>query len=190
MSSSLLTLEGLLFGVLTFTSLGGALGVVLAPSIVYSALALLIVFLSMAGFFVLNNADFLAIVQVMVYAVGLTIVLLFGLMLTGNQPLPKKPTSPLCAWLAGLGLTLITTMLVALVQTTPVVPHTPDPTTIHVLMSEGTLRSLGQLLFTQYLLPFEVASVLLLGATIGALVLARRHDEEAHPRAIAEGETR
>jgi NADH:ubiquinone oxidoreductase subunit 6 (subunit J) len=69
--------------------------------------------------------------------------------------------------------------LVVLVQQVPLLPTVPTAQTLNTLANEGTLRSIGQLLFTKYMLPFELASILLLGAMVGALILARRQGDDA-----------
>jgi NADH:ubiquinone oxidoreductase subunit 6 (subunit J) len=170
-------MDTLVFWFFAIVSTLMAVAVVFAPSVLYAALCLLSVFFSIAGLFLLNNADFLAVAQVMVYAVGLTIVLMFGLMFTGNQALP--PLNKRFGWLTlsiaiGSGLAVGGLLLKTSGQ---YVPHLVTPLGTlakQTLVQNGTAGQLGELLLTKYLLPFELASVLLLVAMIGAIVLSRK----------------
>jgi NADH:ubiquinone oxidoreductase subunit 6 (subunit J) len=166
---------GLFYFFSTVALLAG-LGVAFAPSMVYAALCLLSVFFSIAGLFVLNNADFLAVAQVMVYAVGLTIVMLFGIMFTGNQPFAALAGR--FNWLYTVGSLVAGGSVIGLLafgvqHFNPKLMAMPQATA-QLLQTEGTTLQLGQLLFTKYLLPFEVVSVLLLLAMVGAILLSRK----------------
>ena len=157
-----------------------ALGVVFSSSVLYSALCLLGVFVSIAAFFALNNADFLAVAQVLVYAVGLTIVILFGIMFTGRQltfgysaeQFKRRSPYMLIAGLLALGL-------VAAYLTGQMPFEVASEAWLATLKSEGTTRALGTLLFSKYVLPFELVSILLLVAMMGAIVLSRKKLEPA-----------
>ncbi|MEB3287995.1 MAG: NADH-quinone oxidoreductase subunit J [Vampirovibrionales bacterium] len=192
----------IIFWVFASIAIIAAVGVVTNKSIIKAALMLLAVFLSQAAFFVLNNADFLAIAQILVYAVGLTIVLLFAIMFTGDKTqLEAKPVSR--------GAKIMTTLIVlytaflllsALAYPFRSVVLPPDSFQVISLLNEGSTRMLGQLLFSRYGLPFELASILLTAAMIGAIVLSKKSftDEEndsvkyrldlsSHPTEEAEG---
>lgn len=173
--------DSILFTFFTAAALLGALGVLFMPNILYAALSLLVVFGSIAGFFLLNNADFLAIAQLLVYGVGLTIVILFGLMFTANQPLPAVAGQQVRRWLsAGLFLAVATVLITVVANLSGAFPLRQASTGwIDQLQAVGTTPAIGKLLMTKYLLPFELASLLLLGAMVGAIVLARRSMEEA-----------
>jgi len=147
----------------------GALGVVLLSNIVYSAFLLGGVFLAVAGLYLLLNASFVAAAQVLVYVGAVNVLILFAIMLVNKRedlaPIPglslrRLLSAGVCAGLFGL--------LVRVVFTTPWA--VPGPAAI----GEGATERIGEHLFTDYLLPFELASVLLLMAMIGAIVLARR----------------
>jgi NADH:ubiquinone oxidoreductase subunit 6 (subunit J) len=152
------------------------LGVVLAPNLIYAALCLLAVFISVAGFFLMNAADFLAVAQILVYAVGLTIIILFALMFTGKEAAMLQPTKVSMWWkgatVAGLVGSLAAFALSAVSAYFPLKPI--SPTLEAAMLQTGTVGKLGELLLTKYLLPFEVASVLLLMAMVGAIVIAKR----------------
>lgn len=180
------------FWLFALLMVGSALGVVFHRSIVYSALFLLVAFLSIAGFFVLLNAPFIAAAQVLVYGVGLTIVLIFGIMLTGDKPFvdPVGQERPKRYWqipaviaLAFMGF-LTWALLYPNYQLNAINGlFTPrmDPLTaqmpllgLEAIIADGGITHIGQLLFSQYLIPFELASVLLLLAMIGAIILSKR----------------
>ncbi len=157
------------FAALSITLVLGALGVVLLPNIVYSAFLLGGVFLSVAGLYLLLNASFVAAAQVLVYVGAVNVLILFAIMLVN-----KKET---LAAIPGLGLRRVLSGAVcaglfALLLRVALTTHwaLPGPTP---LGDDATIR-IGEHLFSDYLLPFELASVLLLMAMIGAIVLARR----------------
>ncbi|QEY32871.1 NADH-quinone oxidoreductase subunit J [Synechococcus sp. RSCCF101] len=147
----------------------GALGVVLLPSIVYSAFLLGGVFLSVAGLYLLLNASFVAAAQVLVYVGAVNVLILFAIMLVNKrEPMPDVSGLIVRRLLSGGVCAGLFLLLLRVAVTTPWV--TPGPVPVG---EEATLR-IGEHLFTDYLLPFELASVLLLMAMIGAIVLARR----------------
>ncbi len=175
-------MDTLVFWFFAVVSVLMAVGVVFAPSVLYAALCLLSVFFCMAGFFLLNNADFLAVAQVMVYAVGLTIVLMFGLMFTGNQALPVEQKR--FGWLGktiaiGSGVSIIGLLCKASTSFVPKMIYPLNEATKNNLIANGTAGQLGELLLTKYILPFELVSVLLLIAMIGAIMLSKKTFSEA-----------
>ncbi len=157
------------FGILAAMMITAALGVVLLSNIVYSAFLLGGVFISMAGMYILLNAGFVAAAQVIIYVGAVNVLILFGIMLVNKrqdfQPLPnawfrKGATAIVC-----LGLfALLSTMVLATPWALSSAPIAGDDATVII----------GQHFFSDFLLPFELASVLLLMALIGAIVLARR----------------
>lgn len=168
-------MESVLFYSFAAAALVAGLVVVLASSLLYSALALLTVFLSIAGLFVLNNADFLAVAQVMIYAVGLTLVMLFGLMFTGDEPFAASKGQTRRLWLFGLtGLALTVVLLIGVGAAGSLTGQEASLGVINELKTQGSTRMLGVLLMSNYLLPFELVSVLLLGAMIGAIVISKK----------------
>jgi NADH:ubiquinone oxidoreductase subunit 6 (subunit J) len=169
-------LEPFLFWSFVLLAVPASLGVVFAPNMVYSAVSLLVVFLGIAGFFMLNGADFLAVAQIMVYAVGLTIVLLFGLMFTGDKVPPMLRSTPTKLLLGGTALAafVVTLMATVLPQLPTLEKLLAAPATSKDFMAQSSIYGLGLLLFNKYVLPFEVVSLLLLAAMIGAIVLSKK----------------
>ena len=164
------TTELICFLVLSVVVVTGALGVVLLSNIVYSAFLLGGVFMAVAGLYLLLNASFVAAAQVLVYVGAINVLILFAIMLV-NKREDLKAIAGLNVRRAvsgGVCLGLPASLLVRVVVTTPW--SLPGPAAVG---EEATAR-IGEHLFTDYLLPFEMASVLLLMAMIGAIVLARR----------------
>ena len=142
--------------------------VVFSRSVIYAAFSLLFTLLGVAGLYVLLNADFLAVSQIMVYVGGILILLVFGVMLTQkvtNIELPGSTLKTLPALILG-GVLLGTLLLVVYNAEWMTVVFTPD--------LAGTTREIGELLLTSYILPFEVAGLLLLVAIMGAALIARK----------------
>ncbi len=154
------------FAVITVVSAGV---VVFSRNVVYAAFALMFTFFGVAALYVLLYADFIAVTQVLVYVGGILVLMLFGLMLT-NRVVNVEIKSGAVQTVPGLILAAVVAGSLAGIfySTWHTVPAAP----ISML---STTRQLGELLMTAYILPFEVASVVLLIALIGAAMLARRH---------------
>lgn len=157
------------FGLLAAMMIGTALGVVLLSNIVYSAFLLGGVFISMAGMYLLLNAGFVAAAQVLVYVGAVNVLILFGIMLVNKQEdfkvIPR-------AWVGKLATAVVCVGLFALLST--MVIGTPWALSTEAAAGDGATVLIGMHLFSDFLLPFELASVLLLMALVGAIILARR----------------
>jgi NAD(P)H-quinone oxidoreductase subunit 6 len=144
--------------------------VVLLPNIVHSAFLLAGVFLSISGIYILLNADFVAAAQILVYVGAVNVLILFAIMLVNKQEdfsqVPKRWIRQVATALVGLGLlALLTTMILI----------TPWPlSSVSPAVVENTLVTIAEHFFSDFLLPFELASVLLLMAMVGAIIIARR----------------
>ena len=161
--------ELICFLILSSVIVSGALGVVLIDNIVYSAFLLGGVFMSVAGLYLLLNASFVAAAQVLVYVGAVNVLILFAIMLVNKQE-ELKPIKGLKIRRFFSGC--VCAGLLALLFRVDITTNwaTPGPKAIGEIATER----IGEHLFTDYLLPFELASVLLLMAMIGAIVLARR----------------
>lgn len=170
------------FYVIAGVLLISALGVVFLHRIVYSAVAMILAFLSVAGIFVLLNADFVAVSQIIIYAVGITIVMIFAIMLTGTIEDKKlwiavKFRSLFAIGIVGLLFLIIifaaTKGFTALSQNAEIFAiKPPSAEIIQKLQTEGTTSTIGKQLLTKYVLPFEILSILLLATILGAVVIA------------------
>jgi len=171
-------LRDLLFYGLALLTLAGAAAVALSRNIVHSALGLLLALLGTASIYALLSADFLAIAQVLVYVGGVLVLILFAVMLTSRIAETKVSNASLGVP-AGMALVLATApVLLFAAFATPWAtrpPPAPGPTT----------RAIGNAFLTRWLLPFEVASLVLLATLVGAVVVARKEvkrDEPSDPR--------
>ncbi|WP_373543457.1 NADH-quinone oxidoreductase subunit J [Chamaesiphon sp.] len=157
------------FGILSALMLGSALGVVLFANIVYSAFLLGGVFISMAGIYILLNADFVSAAQILVYVGAVNVLILFAIMLV-NKREDFKPLKN--GWLRQGTTAVVCAGLFTLLSAVSLVTPWKISTTIVPLAS--TIVPLAKHFFTDFLLPFELASVLLLMSMVGAIILARR----------------
>jgi len=155
--------------ILSAMVIAAAMGVVLLPNIVYAAFLLGGVFISVAGLYLLLNADFVAAAQVLIYVGAVNVLILFAIMLVNKrQAYPEFKLSGLRNTITALVcIALFCLLTITLTSTNWAI----QPATF-VLTS--TLVTIAKHFFYDYLLPFELASVLLLVALIGAIVLARR----------------
>jgi NADH:ubiquinone oxidoreductase subunit 6 (subunit J) len=146
----------------------GALGAVLLRNVVHAALCLVIVALGVAGMFLLLASDFLALVQILVYGGGVTILLLFGLMLTNAQDDPVVTDGSQKPFAFGVGIALAAVISTAMLDADW---GAADRTVV-------AFRAVGDRLFRDFGVPFEVASLVLIVALVGAIVIARRDQDE------------
>ncbi|HUI30389.1 MAG TPA: NADH-quinone oxidoreductase subunit J [Candidatus Acidoferrales bacterium] len=152
------------FAILTIVS---AIGVVFSRNIVYAAFALLFAFFGVAGIYVLLAADFIAVTQILLYVGGILVLIVFGVMLTSKAYDVEVKRGVLQVVPAVVIVGAIAGTLIGVFMTTPWPISNFAP-------YEETARPIGALLMTQFVLPFELASVLLLVALIGAVIIARR----------------
>lgn len=161
--------ELICFLILSAVIVSGSLAVVLLENIVYSAFLLGGVFMAVAGLYLLLNASFVAAAQILVYVGAVNVLILFAIMLVNNKeklkPIKGLRTRKLISGGVCGGLLIL---LLRVSITTKW--NLPGPASI----GEAATERIGEHLFTDYLLPFELASILLLMAMIGAIVLARR----------------
>ncbi len=158
----------LLFGLLAVLTLGGGLGVVATRNVVHAALFLLLSLTAVAGVYLVLFAEFLALVQVLIYGGAIVIVVLFAVMLTRSADYPRISDNrqwPLAAVAAVGVLGVLAAAFTA--RPTPVTrPQAP------------VFDDLANSLFTRWAVPFEVASLVLLVALIGAIIIARAGGNE------------
>jgi NADH-quinone oxidoreductase subunit J len=158
----------IIFYLFTLLTLVSASFVVFSRNIVHSAFSLLFTFFGVAGLYVLLMADFLAVTQLMIYVGGILVLVIFGVMLTSRQINVDAKTGTVQTLPAVLIVAAIAGTLVGMFWST----NWPQMGTLPETLSSG--KNIGELLLTSYLLPFEVASVILLVALIGAAMIARR----------------
>ncbi len=152
-------------------TIGSALMVILSPHPVRSILYLVVTFFLISANYVLMNAQFLAIVNIIVYAGAIMVLFLFVLMMLNlskeNEP---KGSIPMKAAAVIAGGSLLTVLVAALRKGTV-------QETTSIADDQGLVKSLGHELFTTYVIPFEVSSVLFIAAIVGAVLLAKREKQ-------------
>ena len=165
-----MTLSTLFFILVSVVSLAAAVGVVSSRVPVHSALFLLTNFLTLAVLYITLDAQFLAAAQVIIYAGGIVILILFVIMLIGSEKIEGKDGHRL--WSPYVGIVLGIIMVATLIYSFAAGFASGSPTTTAV--QGGVPEAVGMAMFTWYILPFELAGILLLVALLGALLLARQ----------------
>ena len=143
---------------------------------VHSVLWMLVLFIHMAGLYLFLNAEFIAAIQIIVYAGAILVLFLFVIMLLNlkKEETEKKYQDQ---WPVGAGVGgVLALFLVVIVGKITVLPAL-GTYSIEAIKSEGSMMTIGKVLYTQYLLPFEITSIILLVAIIGAVVLAKKRLE-------------
>ena len=159
----------ILFWFLSMLALVAAVGVIISKNAIYSVLWLIVVFFCISGHYVLMNAQFLAIVNIIVYAGAIMVLFLFVIMLM-NLNAEAEPPKNIYLKIAGIisGLALMIVIIAALASA-----DSND-----IILNNGTdaglIRRLGITLFNEYVIPFEISSVLFLSAMIGAVVIGKK----------------
>jgi NADH-quinone oxidoreductase subunit J len=165
-----MTMADLLFYLLAIVVVGSALVVAFSRNIVRSAFALLGAFFGVAGLYVYLSADFLAAIQVLVYVGGILVLILFAVMLTSRI---KDVTVTNRSAGRPVGLLLAGALLAFLLAVALKTPWAVDPGAGYA----ASTASMGDALLGQYVLPFEIVSVLLVAALIGAVTLVRKEEK-------------
>jgi len=158
----------LIFWLFAFISVASAALMVFSKNVIYSAVGLLFAFFGVAGIYVLLAADFLAIIQIMIYVGGILVLLLFGVMLShkiGGVQLETGTLHKIPAFIVVGGIFIILFRVIS---------KTVWPLGTAAKEFNPTVEKIGTLLMTDYLIPFEIVSVMLLIALIGAAYIARK----------------
>lgn len=158
-----------LFYLLSFLAIMFALMVVFSKNPVHSVLYLVLTFFAIAGHYVLLNAQFLAAVHIIVYAGAIMVLFLFVIMLLN---LNKETEPHKSIWLKATAAVASGSLLVVLVGSLKGAASIQSPNTFN--SSIGLIENLGKTLFNDFLLPFEVSSILLLAAMVGAVMLGKK----------------
>ena len=158
-----------LFYFLASVSVVSALMMVFSKNPIHSVLFLIITFFSIAGHFILLNAQFLAIVQVIVYAGAIMVLFLFVIMLLNLNAELDAQKSNFIKFAAVLSGGLLFLVMIATFKEAGTLPVEMAPDN-----NIGLVKNLGKVLFTEYLLPFEASSILFLSAMAGAVLLAKK----------------
>ena len=163
-----MTTFDIVFYFFAIVTVGSAFVVVFSRNILYSAFSLLFTFFGVAGLYVLLYADFLAVTQVLIYVGGILVLLLFGVMLTNKVINVDIKTGTMQTAPAALVVAILAGSL------SGVFYSTWGGVENSKVGAEATTAALGSMLLTNYLLPFEIVSVVLLVALVGAAMIARK----------------
>lgn len=158
-----------LFFLLAIVSVGAVVAMIFSKNQAYNALFVILAFLCLAGLFGLLDAPFIAVIQIIVYAGAIMVLFLFVIMMIdlreGITPERKR-------WTIGLSFLIAVVLIVELLFVFKgVFPSAPA-----AVASAGSPTDLGRLLFTKYLYPFEITSVLIIAALVGAMILVKKKD--------------
>jgi NADH-quinone oxidoreductase subunit J len=158
-----------LFLIFAALALGGGIGVLAQHRPIGSALSLIVVMGALAGLYMLLGAEFVAVIQVIIYAGAVMVLFVFVIMLVDAEgsEMPRTSRVALAVGLPSIVLGVLTGAWVVL-------KSFPVPAMLSIGELHGTATNLGRLLFGEYLLPFEFTSALILIAIMGAVVLARK----------------
>jgi NADH-quinone oxidoreductase subunit J len=169
-----MTPELIVFIILAAVSIVAAFGLLASRNAIYAALFLILNFATVAVMYLMLNAPFLAIIQISVYAGAIMVLFLFVIMLLGAERLTQAETQPAMRWQRPVAMALGAILLIqaAYVFITRLGAGASSTSVAPQLIASGPME-IGLMLFGPYLLPFEVASVLLLVAMVGAVVLTR-----------------
>lgn len=166
-------IQQVLFWFLTAMAIGCALGVILSRNPINSVICLILTFFAVSGHYILLNAQFLGIVNIIVYAGAIMVLFLFVIMLM-NLNADVEPQKSWLVQLAGVisGGILFLVIIAALTRGYQGLPPMERNVT-----DIGLIRNLGRELFTNFVVPFEISSVLFLSAMIGAVVIGKKEAE-------------
>jgi NADH-quinone oxidoreductase subunit J len=158
----------ILFWILAITAIFSALMVVISKNPVYSVLWLIVTFFTISGHYILLNAQFLAVVNIIVYAGAIMVLFLFVIMLMN---LNKETEPQKSKWLKLAGAVAGGCLLLVLVAG---LRNTEKQMTELVTGDIGLIQNLGKVLFRDYVVPFEISSILFLSAMVGAVILGKK----------------
>ena len=147
--------------------IGSAFWVVFSPSLIHSAVSLMFTLFGTAGLYVFLYADFIAATQVVIYVGGILVLIIFGVMLTNRIDQSSIASSSKNQFVGGLCSLGIFVLLIGVIFNTPWYVN-------NVGIQEETVSIIGKMLLNEYLLPFEIASILLLASLMGAALLSRK----------------
>lgn len=162
--------EFIAFSILSLFAIGGAVFFLNAVRVMHMAISLAFTFFSLAGIYLLLQAEFLAVVQVLIYAGGISILMIFGIMLTKPEEGSPSRSFQYHQWVSLAAVICFFAIIMVILYQSPI--FTPEQK-----VSSPKVQNIGSILFKQYAIPFESASILLLVALVGAIVLARKEQK-------------
>jgi NADH-quinone oxidoreductase subunit J len=165
-----MTGEMIAFFLLALSAITGGVLLINLKNVVHMVVALIFTFIAIAGIYITLSAEFVAVVQVLIYSGAITIIMLFGIMLTRHQE-KEKAVPRLKVWLTGLTIGLFFLIMYGKIKD---LNFGQKDVELHI----DNTKKIGVELYSHYVIPFELTSVLLLVALIGSIILAKRDDEK------------
>jgi NADH-quinone oxidoreductase subunit J len=165
----------LLFWILAIVALFSALMVITSKNPVFSVLWLIVTFFTISGHYILLNAQFLAVVNIIVYAGAIMVLFLFVIMLMNLSKDTEPQKSNLLRMIGAIAGGSLLLVIVAALR------HTEMQMTQLATGDIGLIQNLGKALFNDYVVPFEISSILFLSAMVGAVVIGKREEKSAVP---------
>lgn len=163
--------QNVAFAILAVIMISAAVFMISFTRVVHMVVSMALVFLGLAGMYFLLEAEFVGVAQILVYGGGITILMIFGIMMTRHGQMEEEPSRPVFQSILLIGVfALFGIMFYAIQDTTFISSGTFNP-------GEDNTRAIGQLIYNNYVIPFELISVLLTVAFIGAIVMAKREEE-------------
>jgi len=159
------------FFILALMAISGAIFMLSFTKVIHMVLSLALTFISIAGLYILLHAEFIAVVQVLIYSGAISILMIFGIMLTKHENEEIEPKRPVHNTLLVIGILGFLGILFYAVQKSVF----PNSTSLNA--GDDNTFEIGKLLFNVHVIPFELMSVLLTVAFIGAIVIAKKEDE-------------
>jgi NADH-quinone oxidoreductase subunit J len=166
--------DAIFFYAFALLTLGGAVLTITCRSAVHSAIWLIVSLLGVAGLFLLQKAEFLFAVQIVLYIGGIMVLFLFVIMLVNLDEAARQRQFNKQWWIALAALVLVGAEVIYFLKAGASSLQLPPPPPAAAATADGNTEQVADVLFTQYLLPFELASVLLLVAIVGSVIMAKK----------------
>ncbi len=161
--------EALAFMLLSALAILGGILMLNLRKVVHMVLAVVLTFLSLAGLYVTLSAEFVAVVQILIYSGAISIMMIFGIMLTKHNSKERRTKTPVRTGLVGIGVIVFFITVYYAIEN---LFYPTEATNLHVENTE----QIGILIFSHYVIPFELVSVVLLVALVGAIILAKNKE--------------
>lgn len=164
-----LTGEAIAFFILSVMAIGGAVFMINLTKVIHMALSMAFTFFSIAGLYLLLNAEFIAVIQIMIYTGAVSILMIFGIMLTKHRDEDRPSIHQWHSVFSFLAVASFFGLMMWIIYRNPIMGDTAN-------LKEFSVERLGEVVFKHYVIPFELASVLLLVALVGAVILAKKEE--------------
>jgi NADH-quinone oxidoreductase subunit J len=162
--------EMIAFILLSATAILGGILMLNLKKVIHMILAVVLTFVSLAGLYIMLSAEFVAVVQILIYSGAISIILIFGIMLTKHNDRQEKVKNRWQAFAVGIGTIIFFIIVYRAIRHL----YFGEAETLH----EGNVEQIGTELFSKYVIPFELVSVVLLVSLVGAIILAKNKEAD------------